>query len=104
MTVQTAVAARQTDPPSTGTGHKVEPIAWAILLMSLFGARTMRREGRKMMFMAMLLLSSIAATATLTGCSSSRGSSSSEVTDYTITVTATSGSLQHSFTVSLNLR
>jgi hypothetical protein len=101
MTVQTAATARQSGPPHTGP--KVEPIIWAMLLMSLAGARAMRRHGLKMMLAALLLLSSIAATATLTGCGSPGNGSSPPPTVYTLTVTATAGSLQHSCTLTLNL-
>ena len=80
-------------------GRGMQPFALAFLL--LLGIGGMRRQGRnlrRMLMVALLLLGG--AVTLLTGCG---GTVSKTPQTYTITVTATSGTLQHSTTVSLTV-
>jgi hypothetical protein len=72
----------------------------AFLLLPLFGAGRLRREGRRLANLICVLIALLAATA-LTGC----GVNTKMVTQtFTLTVTATSGTVQHTSTVSLDLQ
>jgi hypothetical protein len=79
------------------------PLALAMLL--LFGAGGLRRSGRRLrqMFYVVLLLAGGAASALLSGCGSNSGFFAQPPQSYNITITATSGNLQHTATVALNL-
>ncbi|WP_420236363.1 beta strand repeat-containing protein [Telmatobacter bradus] len=97
MTIQTAAATAQL----TESGRKLAPLVLALLLFPLLGAKKMRRQGRYWLCFV-ILLGGIAASAALTGCGGSYFAHSAK--DYTVTVTATGGGLQHSFTVTLNVQ
>jgi len=101
LTIQTSTttALRNTAPGVFG-GRSLQPFALAFLL--LLGIGGMRRHGRnmrRMFFVAILLLGG--AVTLLTGCG---GSSGPAPQTYTITATATSGTLQHSSTFSLTVQ
>ncbi|MGA7521091.1 MAG: MBG domain-containing protein [Acidobacteriaceae bacterium] len=105
MSVSTASANAALVHPSTA-GRGLIPAALAFLLLPLAGTKRMRREGRRFGRLACLLLlvlGGLGATAVLTGCGAHAGSTNSTV-GYTITITATSGSIQHTSTVSLDLQ
>jgi hypothetical protein len=91
------------------TGRKLVPVALAFLLLPFAGTRRMRRNGQKLSrYLALLLLAlaGIAATTALSGCGSSAGGTTTvnKGTQYTINVTATSGSATQSSTVTLTLQ
>ena len=91
--------------PST-TGRGLIPIALAFLFLPLAGTKRMRREGRRLGRLACLLLlvlAGLGATAALTGCGSHSGMTTNSQS-YTVTITATSGSIQHTATVTLDLQ
>lgn len=71
-----------------------------------FGAGALRRRGRALRgLMCVLVLLGAGATATmLTGCGSSGGFFAQAPQNYTVTITATSGNLQHSTNITLNLQ
>jgi hypothetical protein len=89
-------------------GGGFAPVALGILLLP-FSTR-LRRSARKLdragSFAALLLLliGGLAGVAGLTGCGASNGFLGRSPKNYTITVTATSGTLQHTSTVILNLQ
>jgi hypothetical protein len=90
------------------TGRKLIPVAFALFLLPLAGTRRMRRSGQKLgRFICLLLLAlaGIAATTALSGCGSSAGGTTTvpQGTQYTITVTATSGSVTQNTTVTLTI-
>jgi hypothetical protein len=106
MSVATSAttAALQPDP----TGRKLVPIALAFLLLPLAGTRRMRRNGQRLgrfICLLFLALAGIAATTALSGCGSSSGGTTKvpQGTQYTITVTATSGSVTQNATVTLTI-
>jgi hypothetical protein len=88
-------------------GGGVGSIAWGLLLLPLFGARRMRRNGRiagRYFSLIFVLLAGIIATAGLTGCGSHNGFFGHAPQTYNITITATSGTIQHSVNATLNVQ
>ena len=100
MTVQTSATLALNQPIS----HRGGLIAFALLFLPLAGTRRMRRVARKLggrAGLALLLLLSLGAVAGLSGCG---GSPHSSAQSYTITMTATSGSVQHTSNVILQVQ
>ena len=103
MTIHTSVTSAALQEPAFG--RRLGTMALAFLLLPLFGARSLRRQGRRLSgFICLLLLAlaGTAATATLTGCGAQYHDVNPQQS-YTLTVTATSGSVQHASTVTLEL-
>jgi len=103
ITIQTApvTAMQQSSPPATG--RHLAPFALAFLV--LFGVGTMRKRGRvlrRMVAVALLLAGGAAATL-LSGCGAKNGFFAQQPQNYTITITATSTTIQQSVTVNLNV-
>jgi hypothetical protein len=99
MTVMTAKTALSTPPTSP---FKRAPLALGLLL-PLIGVRSVRRRLRKLppiLGVALLAALSLTAVAGLSGCSGA-GLFAERKVPYTITVTATEGTLQRSTTVPL---
>jgi len=101
MTVQTSAAAKLAYPE---IGRKLAPIAFALLLIPLFGGGRLRRQARRMSKLAsiLLLLGCTLVGAMMTGCGGAAFQQLSQ--QYTITVTATSGNLQHTAPVTLMIK
>ena len=101
LTVTTPALAREETP---SIGRKLAPLTLALLLFPLLGVGRLRRQGRRLSKITtlLLLLGCTLAGALMTGCSSSgSGFFAQAVQSYGINVTATSGSLQHTATVTL---
>ena len=80
-------------------------VALGMLLLPF--SRRLRRSARKLGrggSLALLLLMGLGAMAGLTGCGTSGGFFDQSPKNYVVTVTATSGALQHTSTVTLNLQ
>jgi hypothetical protein len=95
-----ASAAREHTPLRT-----VLPILWGILLLP-FAAR-LRRTGKRLARMLSLLFvasAGVAALATLSGCGANNGFFGQPQQSYTITVTATTGTLTHATQVTLTVQ
>jgi len=101
LTIQTAAA-------TASNQRSGSPYALAVLLLPLAGMSRIRRfSGRWQRLVCLLLIAfaSCAGTLMLSGCGSSpNGFLAQGPKDYTVTVTASSGSLQRSFTILLNVQ
>lgn len=103
LTVKTSALAELSQPVS----HRSGLIVFALLFLPLAGTRRMRRVAQKLggrMSLALLLLISLSAIAGLTGCNDSSTPSGPSPQSYSITVTANSGSVQHSSNVILQVQ
>uniref|UniRef100_A0A7V4XSK6 CSLREA domain-containing protein n=1 Tax=Acidobacterium capsulatum TaxID=33075 RepID=A0A7V4XSK6_9BACT len=108
---QTVTMTIQTPPPGT-TAKNSNPLgggettlALAFLLCPLLGVRRVRKNLlARGMVMVLLLAAGLAGMASLTGCGTGTGFNGQTAGNYTITVTATSGGVQHSFDVNLNVQ
>jgi hypothetical protein len=90
-------------------GRNVTPIALGLLLLPLAGVkrkRLLRGRGAagRYLFMAVLLLAGVAATAGLTGCGKGNGFFGHAPKTYNVTITATSAAIQHSVNATLNVQ
>jgi hypothetical protein len=102
MTVQTA--------PLTAimeellNARRLAPLALAMAFLPLFGEKKLRLQGRRMRrwLCLLVLLGGMVASTALTSCGGVYFTQT--LKNYTVTVTATSGSIQHSFPVALKVR
>jgi hypothetical protein len=100
LTVQTAATAMEVSP---STARKLAPLTLAFLLIPLLGVRRMRRQGSRLSRLAflLLLLGCTLAGTMMTGCG---GVFTQTARNYTITVTATSGNMQHTAPLTLTVK
>jgi len=107
VTIKTApatIAMQHAPPAGPSTASRIAPIALAFLL--LFGVGSMRRHGRnlrRMLCVALLLLGG-AVTAMISGCGATNGFFTQVPQNYTVTITATAGNLQHTTIININLQ
>jgi hypothetical protein len=88
-------------------GASVGSVVWGLFLLPLVGARRMRRSGHavgRYLSLMFVLFAGVIATASLTGCGSHNGFFGHAPQTYTITITATSGTIQHSVNATLNVQ
>jgi len=105
VAIQTASATAMRQAPSLpATGKPLAPFALAFVLLSGVGAMRKRSRALRRMLGVAVLLAGGATTAMLSGCTSSNGFFTQAPQNYTITITATSGTLQHSTTATLNVQ
>jgi hypothetical protein len=79
-------------------------IVLGLLLLPLAGARRMRRSASaagRYIFMMLVLLAGVLTTMGLTGCGTHNGFFGHAPQTYKITITATSGTIQHSVNTTL---
>jgi CSLREA domain-containing protein len=99
VSIQTASTTAASDRTLLNGGGKA--FALALLLLPFAGVRRLRRSGR--LAVLLLAIAGFAGTAGLIGCGASN-SFSGQTKSYTVTVTATAGTVQHTSTVTLNLQ
>jgi len=103
LLVATAPAAMQ---GRVAPGSKGQ-LAWALLLLPLVGTRRLRRSGKRiqtLMAIAVFLLVGGVGLVTMMGCGSGNGFFGQAPQNYSVTVTATAGTVQHASTVTLNVQ
>jgi len=103
LAIQTPSTVAQLEP-GTKLHRMLPPVALGFLLLPLVGIR--RRLGKtlgRMIFTFLLLAAGAYAMAGLSGCAATSGLSGKPPQTYTMTVTATSGTLSHATTVTLTL-
>lgn len=109
---QTITLAIQTTSASASNaisplGRRLAPIALGLLLLPLAGTRHLRRTGRtigRMLCLLLLLLGGAISTGVLSGCGTNNGFFGQAPKNYTVSVTAISGTVQHTAAVNLNLQ
>jgi hypothetical protein len=101
VNVQTPALAKLESP---SIGRKLAPFTLALILIPLLGVGRMRRQGRRLSRLAslLLLLGCTLAGVMMTGC----GGATLKLTEqnYSITVTSTSGNMQHTASVTLQVQ
>jgi len=98
------LSARMENPIEHLKPRNAPALAWAILLLPFSGSlRRFAKSGAKTVLPVLLLLSTWGATLLLSGCGSSGFFAPNQKT-YVITVTATSGTLSHSTTLTLTVK
>ena len=105
---QTVTVAIQTSTAiiAKNSSKSLPPITLALLLLPLAGARRFRKSGRRMARMVCMLLllgGGALATAALSGCATNNGFFGQSPKTYNVTITATSGTVSHTATVTLDL-
>lgn len=105
ITIKTAPAtAMERERPAPSARGRLAPFALAFVLLA--GAGALRRRGkmlRGLLCVAVLIGSGLAAVS-LSGCGSNSGFFTQTPQNYTVTVTATAGNLQHTSTITLNVQ
>ena len=105
LIVHTLTTQAHNHAPGDGSGRV--PLALAFLLLPFAGFRRLRRQARRMSRMLCLLLllaGGVAAASLINGCASNNGFFLENANNYTVTVTGTSGTIQHSVTVKLDVK
>jgi hypothetical protein len=79
---------------------------FALGFLFLFGAASLRRRGRMLrgLLCVLVLTGAGAAAGTLSGCGANNGYFAQAPQSYTVTLTATAGSVQHTSTITLNVQ
>ena len=103
LTIQVPRSVAHLDRSTPGQ-PKLPSALWAVLLLPV--ALAARRRGKRLrqaISLALLLAAGIGATTGLTGCGTTSGLFSQQQESYTITVTATAGTLTHSTQLTLTV-
>jgi hypothetical protein len=80
-------------------------LIFAVLLLPFATSRQFRKSGRRSLYLVIVLLGGLAATTGLTGCGyNGNGFFGQAPKTYTLTLTATSGTIQHSANVTLEVQ
>jgi len=91
--------------PETQLHRTLPPVALGLLLLPLAGMRRrLRKTLGRTIFTLLLLVAGASAMAGLSGCGTNSGFFGQPSQTYTMTVTATSGTLSHSTSVTLTIQ
>lgn len=104
MTIQTPAATAHNRTPTSPLGGGKVPAMLSLLLLPLVVNNKLRRRLGTQLLMLVLFMGALVGLAAITGCGSGVGFSQEEPQTYTLTVTATSGSLQQTNTVRLTVQ
>jgi FG-GAP-like repeat/Bacterial Ig-like domain (group 3)/FG-GAP repeat len=104
MTIQTASNSALGSAPAFGS--RVTPVLLGLLLLPLAGIRRFRRAQKRFsrLLSVALFAAALGAIAGLVGCGSTNGFFGQAVQSYTVTVTATGGTVSHTATVNLTVQ
>ncbi|MFL6427308.1 MAG: beta strand repeat-containing protein [Acidobacteriaceae bacterium] len=80
------------------------PILLGVLILPFAGSRRMRKGAGRYLWILIVILGGAAVTTGLTGCGTGNGFFGQIPQTYNITITATSGTIQHSVNVTLNVQ
>ena len=96
----------QTAPQKAALNHSsIGSTVLALLMLPFATARRIRKSARRSLFVIIVLLGGLAATTGLTGCGyNGNGFFGQAPKTYNITLTATSGTIQHSVNVTLEVQ
>ena len=103
VSIQTAAATAATSFP----GQALGTISLGLILLPFAGARRLRQSGKRLALfgcLVLLLAAGTVTTAGLTGCGASNGFFGEAQRTYTVILTATSGTVQHTTTVTLDVQ
>ncbi|WP_213805905.1 Ig-like domain-containing protein [Granulicella sp. dw_53] len=93
-------------PATASRQWNSQQLVWALLLLPLAGVRRLQKAHKRFRRAGLLMLLLLGSTAVigLSGCGTSTGIFGQTPKDYTLTITATSGLVQHSINVNLNVQ
>jgi hypothetical protein len=104
LTIQTAATSAAVAPSSHGTGKGIAAAALPMFAVLLVFWRRRRNLARPWLAICLLLATSFAGIATLTGCGGGFSLPEKTAVTYNITITGTSGSITQSTTVQLTVQ
>ena len=104
LTIKLPAQTASLHPLRTHFPRGYAPIVLALLLLPALGRRRLRELFRGRLLSLLLIAAGLSGTIALTGCGSGNGFDELRNQSYTVTVTATSGALQHSVEVTLNVQ
>lgn len=109
VTVTVAIPATTTTAASHApmTGRHLLPVAFAVLLLPMAGAGRVRRSGRhlgRLLCLCLFALCGVAALGAMTGCGVLVSPAGPPLQNYTVTVTAATGSLQHTADLTVQVK
>lgn len=94
LSIQTSSSLAMNKPENSGA-----PLAWAVLLLPVAFFKRVRKNGRRYLLLFVVLVGGIAAATGLSGCFVQAIPATSKTDN--LTITATSGTLQHSVNITL---
>lgn len=105
VTIRTAAitALLHREPPMSH-GYKAAPTALGFLL--LLGGGTLRKRGKVLrgLLGVLVLIGAVGGAMTISGCGAGTGFFTQAPQNYTVTITATTGNLQHTSTITLSVQ
>jgi hypothetical protein len=104
LSVQTAAPQAHNHIQSLPLPNRIPPAVVALLLLPVIARRKLRSKLGARILTMVFLIGSLAGAAAMVGCGTGAGFLLQQPQAYTLTVTATEGSLVHTVTVTLNVQ